>query len=86
MKNFLKYDFKKNFSVKNIPRSDVLELSFVSTNPKISQLALISIIDSIKDMKLIKNSNNKLCKSKNFRKIKRISCSNGCSSKKIVKL
>ena len=35
-----------NFNVKNIPRSDVLELSFVSTNPKISQLALVSIIDS----------------------------------------
>ena len=32
--------------VKNLPRSDVLELSFVSTNPKISQLALVSIIDS----------------------------------------
>ena len=35
-----------NFTVVNIPRSDVLELSFVSNNPKISQLALISIIDS----------------------------------------
>ena len=32
--------------MKNIPRSDVLELSFVSNNPKISQLALVSIIDS----------------------------------------
>ena len=29
--NFLKSIFTKNFSVKNIPRSDVLELSFVST-------------------------------------------------------
>ena len=29
-----------------MPRSDVLELSFVSENPKISQLALLSIIDS----------------------------------------
>ena len=46
MKVFLKSILTKNFTVKNIPRSDVLELSFVSTNPKISQLALISIIDS----------------------------------------
>ena len=44
--DFLKSILSQNFSVKNIPRSDVLELSFVSTNPKISQLALISIIDS----------------------------------------
>ena len=43
---FLKSILTNNFSVVNIPRSDVLELSFVSTNPKISQLALISIIDS----------------------------------------
>ena len=43
---FLKEILTENFKVKNIPRSDVLELSFVSTNPKISQLALISIIDS----------------------------------------
>ena len=43
---FLKSVLTENFKVKNIPRSDVLELSFVSTNPKISQLALISIIDS----------------------------------------
>ena len=44
--DFLKSILTQNFSVKNIPRSDVLELSFVSKNPKISQLALISIIDS----------------------------------------
>ncbi len=44
--DFLKSILTQNFSVKNIPRSDVLELSFISTNPKISQLALISIIDS----------------------------------------
>ena len=44
--DFLKSILSQNFSVKNIPRSDVIELSFVSTNPKISQLALISIIDS----------------------------------------
>ena len=43
---FLKSILTENFKVKNIPRSDVLELSFVSTNPKISQLALTSIIDS----------------------------------------
>ncbi|MDC3026183.1 polysaccharide biosynthesis tyrosine autokinase [Candidatus Pelagibacter sp.] len=44
--DFLKLILTKNFSVKNIPRSDVLELSFVSSSPKISQLALKSIIDS----------------------------------------
>ena len=44
--NFLKSILTNNFTVRNIPRSDVLELSFVSSNPKISQLALISIIDS----------------------------------------
>ena len=44
--NFLKLVLTQNFKVKNIPRSDVLELSFISTNPKISQLALVSIIDS----------------------------------------
>ncbi len=43
---FLKKILTDNFIVKNIPRSDVLELSFISSNPKISQLALISIIDS----------------------------------------
>ena len=43
---FLKSILTNNFTVKNIPRSDVLELSFVSNNPKISQLALVSIIDS----------------------------------------
>ena len=43
---FLKSFLSNNFNVKNIPRSDVLVLSFVSSNPKISQLALMSIIDS----------------------------------------
>ncbi|MAM17280.1 MAG: hypothetical protein CMC10_08310 [Flavobacteriaceae bacterium] len=43
---FLKSILTNNFDVKNIPRSDVLELSFVSNNPKISQLALVSIIES----------------------------------------
>ena len=45
-KAFLKNILSQNFSVRNIPRSDVLELSFVSNNPKISQLALNSIIES----------------------------------------
>ena len=44
--NFLKQVLTESLKVKNLPRSDVLELSFVSTNPKISQLALVSIIDS----------------------------------------
>lgn len=44
-KNIKKY-LKDNFTVTNIPRSDVLELSFESTSPKIAQLALNSIIDS----------------------------------------
>ena len=44
--SFLKSILASNFTVKNIPRSDVLELVFVSNNPKISQLALVSIIDS----------------------------------------
>ena len=43
---FLKKVLTDNFTVKNIPRSDVLELSFVSINPKLSQLALQSIIES----------------------------------------
>ncbi len=44
--NFLKSILTNNLTVRNIPRSDVIELSFQSNNPKISQLALISIIDS----------------------------------------
>ena len=43
---FLKKILTDNFTVKNIPRSDVLELSFVSINPKLSQIALQSIIES----------------------------------------
>jgi len=43
---FLKSILTNNLSVVNIPRSDVLELSFISNNPKISQLALLSIIES----------------------------------------
>ena len=45
-KAFLKSILSRNFTLKNLPRSDVLELSFVSKNPKISQLALNSIIES----------------------------------------
>ena len=45
-KAFLKSILSRNFTVNNLPRSDVLELSFVSKNPKISQLALNSIIES----------------------------------------
>jgi len=45
-KEFLISIFKDNFKVKNISRSDVLQLSFVSIDPKISQLALKNIIDS----------------------------------------
>ena len=43
---FLKSNLTNSFRVKNVPRSDVLELSFISQNPKISQLALLSIIES----------------------------------------
>jgi succinoglycan biosynthesis transport protein ExoP len=45
-KDYIKGILRSNFNVKNLPRSDVLELSFVSNNPKISQLALKNIIDS----------------------------------------
>ncbi|MDA7714808.1 polysaccharide biosynthesis tyrosine autokinase [Candidatus Pelagibacter sp.] len=45
-KNYIKAILANNFSVKNISRSDVLLLSFVSNNPKVSQLALNNIISS----------------------------------------
>tara|TARA_B100000579_G_scaffold434039_1_gene454015 strand:- start:57 stop:2204 length:2148 start_codon:yes stop_codon:yes gene_type:complete len=45
-KEYLKSILTQNFTVTNVPRSDVLQLSFESNNPKISQLALKSIIDS----------------------------------------
>ena len=45
-KGYIKSILTQNFSVSNVPRSDVLQLSFISSNPKISQLALKSIIDS----------------------------------------
>ena len=45
-KNYVKFILTNNFNVKNIRNSDVLVLSFVSNNPKISQLALNNIISS----------------------------------------
>ena len=47
-KEYIKNLLLNNFSVRNIPRSDVLILSFVSNNPKISELALNNIISSYK--------------------------------------
>ena len=43
---FIKSILSNNFEVKNLRSSDVLELSFISNHPKISQLALQTIIDS----------------------------------------
>ena len=65
---FLKSVLTNNFNVKNIPRSDVLELSFVSTNPKISQLALVSIIDRIKDTKLTVKSKLQIMQIQKFQR------------------
>ena len=45
-KNYLKIFLKDNFDVKNIARSDVLELSFKSNNPEVGKLALTKIIES----------------------------------------
>src|SRR6056300_879232 len=45
-KEYLKEILRSNFTVTNLPRSDVLKLSFISDDPKISQLALKNIIDS----------------------------------------
>jgi uncharacterized protein involved in exopolysaccharide biosynthesis len=45
-KNYIKSILSNNFEAKNVKNSDVLELSFVSNNPKISQLALNNIISS----------------------------------------
>ena len=45
-KETLKEYLKSNFFITNIPRSDVLELSFVSSSPRIAQLALTNIISS----------------------------------------
>ena len=45
-KDYLKNFLKNNFNVKNIARSDVLELSFQSNNPEVGKLALTKIIES----------------------------------------
>ena len=45
-KNYLKIFLKDNFDVKNIARSDVLELSFRSNNAEVGKLALTKIIES----------------------------------------
>ena len=45
-KNYINSILSANFKVQNVRNSDVLILSFVSNNPKISQLALNNIIDS----------------------------------------
>ena len=45
-KNYLKKFLKNNFDVKNVARSDVLELSFQSNNPEVGKLALTKIIES----------------------------------------
>ena len=43
---YIKNILRRNFSVNNLPRSDVLQLSFISKSAKVSQLALRNIIDS----------------------------------------
>jgi len=45
-KNYIKSILTNNFKVLNVDKSDVLILSFISNNPKISQLALSNIINS----------------------------------------
>ena len=45
-KNYINSILSANFNVQNVRNSDVLILSFVSNNPKISQLALNNIIES----------------------------------------
>ena len=45
-KDYIKSILSKNFKVKNVSKSDILILSFVSNNPNISQLALQNIISS----------------------------------------
>ena len=45
-KEYIKSLLTNNFTVTNIPRSDVLLLSFISNNPRASQLALKNIINS----------------------------------------
>ena len=45
-KEYIKSLLTNNFTLRNVPRSDVLLLSFVSNNPRASQLALKNIISS----------------------------------------
>ena len=45
-KEYVKSTLRSNFLVSNVPRSDVLKLKFTSNDPRISQLALKSIISS----------------------------------------
>jgi succinoglycan biosynthesis transport protein ExoP len=45
-KAYIKSILSNNFNAKNVNSSDILILSFISNNPKISQLALRSIISS----------------------------------------
>ena len=45
-KAYIKSILANNFNIKNLKNSDVLVLTFVSNNPKISQLALNNIISS----------------------------------------
>jgi polysaccharide biosynthesis transport protein len=45
-KAYIKSLLTKNFNIKNVSKSDVLILTFVSNNPRISQLALLNIINS----------------------------------------
>jgi len=45
-KNYIRSILRNNLTVKNIRLSDVLEISFISNSPKISQLALKNIIES----------------------------------------
>ena len=45
-KDYIKSILANNFSVKNVSRSDVLLLSFISNNAKVSRLALNNIISS----------------------------------------
>ena len=45
-KEYVKSTQRSNFLVSNVPRSDVLKLKFTSNDPRISQLALKSIISS----------------------------------------
>ena len=62
IKNYL----KENFEVINLPRSDILELSFVSENPQVAEIFLRNLIDTYQkyeiDTKVIITSyaNNKI--------------------------